>query len=153
MNLGARINDMGMSASILGAWVAIASIGAISGNAGAAFDGEAYAIVRIIIGIVGLGAASTFWSGRNYGMDGLRAIMVWSVLQIPVYAQMLNGNFTKQLVDFPLGWETSTTVNGVVTDYSQIGVNLIGIGLFIWARSTRNRLDLWRRRDAPPAAA
>lgn len=150
MGIAKRINDMGRSASLLGVWVVVASAGAIILDAGNMADGETYAVSRVVIGILGLAAAAAFWSGRNYGRDGLRAIMVWGVLQVPAYAQVANGNFTRQLIDFPLGAESSTTVNGVVTDYSQIGVNLIGIAVIIWARSCRNRLDLWRRRSGQP---
>jgi uncharacterized membrane protein YuzA (DUF378 family) len=149
MDIGERIRDMGRSASLLGAWAAIASFAALAGNIGGALDGEAHAISRVVIGIIGLAAAYIFWSGRNYGRDGLRAIMVWGVLQIPVFAQAVDANFTKQLIDFPLGMESSTTINGAVTDYSQIGVNLIGIAIVIWARSCQDRLDLWRRRSEP----
>lgn len=152
MNIAQRIYDMGRSASVLGVWVLIASVGAIVTNATDAFDGEPYAFTRIVIGILGLAAASVLWSGRNYGKDGLRLIMLWAALQIPAFAQIPDGNFFKQFIDFPLGMESSTTINGVVTDYSQIGVNLIGIALLIWARSCQERLDLWRRRSQPSVA-
>jgi|GEM_PF-3170087 len=152
MNMGERISSMGRSASLLGIWVIISSGGAILTNAGNMATGEAYAISRVIIGILGLVAAAAFWNGRNHGLDGLHAIMIWGVLQIPVYAQIVDGNFTKQLIDFPLGAESSTTINGIVTDYSLIGINLIGIAVVIWTQSCRNRLDLWRRQAESAAA-
>ena len=153
MDIAARCRDMGRGPSMLGAWAAIASVGALAGNAEPAISGEGYAITRVLLGLVGLIAASLFWSGRNFGNDGLRAIMIWGILQIPAYAQVVDGNFTKQLIDFPMGMESSTTVNGVITEYSQIGINLIGILIVLMARSCRSHLDLWRRRSEPALAS
>ena len=44
MDIGKRIDDMGRSAALLGAWTIIASAGAIALSAGDAIDGEGYAI-------------------------------------------------------------------------------------------------------------
>ena len=152
MNIAERINNMGYSTTILGAWTVIASIATIVMNAGAVVDGEAYAICRIVIAVVGLAAGALFWSGRNYGQDGMVAILVWGVLQIPFYATADGQNYTTQLADFFAGASSSTTVNGEYTEFSQVGVNLVGIAIAVWAGSARKRLDLWRRRDASAAA-
>ena len=149
MGISERINAMGTSAALLGAWTLIASVGAIVLNASDLLDGEGYAIIRVFIGLLGLAAAFIFWSGRNFGMDGLLAIIIWGIIQIPAFAQIPDGNVTKQLMDFPLGMESSSTVNGVITQYSQIGLNLVGIAIVIWGRSCQSRLDLWRRRAQP----
>ena len=152
MNIAERIDNMGKSAAILGAWTAIASVATIVMSADAAIDGETWAITRVVIAIVGIAAAALFWSGRNFGQDGMAAILVWGVLQIPFYATAEGQNYTTQLADFFAGLSSSTTVNGEFTEYSQVGVNLLGIAITAWAASARKRLDLWRRRDASAAA-
>lgn len=147
-----RIVNMGYSTTILGAWTVIASIATIVMNAGAAVDGETYAICRVLIAVVGLAAGALFWSGRNHGTDGMTAILVWGVLQVPFYATADDQNYTTQLADFFAGVSSSTTVNGEVTEFSQVGLNLLGVAIVIWAVSARKRLDLSRRRDASAAA-
>jgi len=151
MDIGQRIDDMGRSASLLGAWAMVASGLSILLNAGDAVDGEGAAISRIVLGLIGL-AAALFWSGRNDAKDGLCGILVWGVLQIPCYASAPDGNVTKQLFDGFLGATSQTTVNGEITSYSQVGINLVGVAVVIWASTCRGRLDLWRRRALSPTA-
>lgn len=148
MNIVERINDMGKSAALLGVWTAIASVGAIAMNASHAMDGDGYAICRLLIGMVGLVAAALFWSGHNFGQTGVLAILAWGALQIPFYATAQDQNYTTQLFDLFAGASSSTTANGVITDFSQVGVNLVGIAVVIWAGSARKRLDLWQRHAA-----
>lgn len=78
--------------------------------------------------------------------------MEWEVVQIPLYAWKPDGNPTKQLFDGVMGMTDRTTVNGVVTDFSQVGVNVVGIIIVTWAARSRERLDLWRRRSVVSAA-
>jgi hypothetical protein len=150
MDIGKRIDDMGKSAAALGAWATIASAGAIALSAGDAIDGEGYAISRVVLGIIGLAAAALFWSGRNYGQDGMLAILAWGVLQIPFYATAPGENYTRQLFDLFVGATSQTTVNGEIRDYSQVGINLVGVAVAGWAGASRKRLDLWRRRALSP---
>lgn len=151
MNIGKWIEDRGRSASLLGAWAVVASAFGIALNVGAAVDGEGWAFSRIALGLVGLAAGALFWSGRNYGKDGLYGILAWGVLQIPFYAAEPGGNVTKQLFDAFLGATSQTTINGEIASYSQVGLNLVGVAVAIWAASCRSRLDLWRRRALSPA--
>ena len=153
MDITKRINDMGRSAAILGAWTVVASAASIAMNAGDALDGEGYAFTRIVLGLFGLAAAALLWTGRNFGRDGLYAIMAWGALQIPYFAQTEDGNYTKQLVDFFLGASTQTTVNGEVTSFSAVGLNFVGVIILTWGYSCRERIDLWRRRSDVPATA
>jgi len=152
MDIGKRIEDMGKSAALLGAWVVVASALSIVLNLADAVEGDGPAISRIVLGIIGLAAGALFWSGRNYGKDGLYGIQAWDVLQIPFYASAPDGNYTKQLFDAFLGATSETRVNGEITDYSQVGINLVGIVVVIWATTCRSRLDLWRRRSLSPVA-
>ncbi|MDQ3657428.1 MAG: hypothetical protein M3457_20425 [Chloroflexota bacterium] len=152
MDIGKRIEDMGRSAALLGAWVVVASALSIVPNVDDAVEGNGPAISRIVLGIVGLAAGALFGSGRNYGKDGLYGILAWGVLQIPFYASEPDGNITKHLFDAFLGATSETRVNGEITEYSQVGLNLVGIAVVIWATTCRGRLDLWRRRALSPAA-
>jgi hypothetical protein len=150
-NFRMRIANMGKSAALLGAWVVLASAMSIVLNVGDAVDGNAPAIIRAVLGMFGLAAGAVFWNGQNFGTTGLRAILVWGVLQIPVYAWRPDGNPTEQLFDLVLGMSNQTVVNGSVANYSQIGINLVGVAVVIWASSCRERLDIWRRRSLAPA--
>jgi hypothetical protein len=78
--------------------------------------------------------------------------MVWGALQIPYFATEPDGNFTRQNFDAFIGASSQTAFNGVITDYSRIGINLVGVAIVIWAYSCRDRLDLWRRRNTPPSS-
>ncbi len=149
--IGERIEDMGKSAVLLGGWVVIASASSIALNLGNAIDGEGPALVRVLLGLFGLGAGALFWSGRNFGKDGLYAIIAWGALQIPYIATEPDGNFTKQNIDVFVGASSQTSFNGEITDFSRIGINLVGVAIVIWAVSCRGRLDLWRRRSSPPS--
>ncbi|HYJ13102.1 MAG TPA: hypothetical protein VEW66_05905, partial [Thermomicrobiales bacterium] len=82
--------------------------------------------------------------------DGMRAIMAWGVLQIPYYASEPDGNWTRQLVDLFLGASSETLVNGEITDYRQVGVNVMGIIVVALATRSLPSLDLWRRRANSP---
>lgn len=150
-HLSKRITDMGKSVALLGTWVVIASALSIVVNAGDALGGEAPAITRVVLGLFGLAASALLWSGRDFGKPGLLAILAWGVVQIPVYAWQPDGNPTKQLFDLVLGMSSQTVVNGEVTNYSQVGVNLVGVAVVVWASMCRERLDLWRRRSLSPA--
>ena len=153
MNISERIGQVGKLAAVVGAWAIIASVGEFVRSAGDAIDGEGYAIVRIILSIIGLAAAGLFWSGRNYGQDGMRAIMAWGILQIPYYASEPDGNWTRQLVDLFLGASSETQVNGEITDYRQVGINVMGIIVVALATRSLASLDLWRRRANSPVHA
>lgn len=146
MTIIERINAMGKSAALLGAWTAIASIAAIVMNTSPAMDGDGYAICRVLIGAVGLVAVVLFWSGKHFGQPGMLAILAWGALQVPYYATAPDQNYTTQLFDLFAGASSSTTINGEIIEFSQVGFNLVGIAVVIWAGSARKRLNLWQRR-------
>ena len=150
MNIGNRIGQVGKLAAVVGAWAVIASMGQVVLSAGDAIDGEGHAIARVVLGMIGLAAAGLFWSGRNYGQDGMRAVVAWGVLQIPYYASEPDGNWTRQLFDVFVGASSATRVNGEMTDYSQVGINAMGIIVAALAAKSLARLDLWRRRGNSP---
>jgi hypothetical protein len=153
MNISERIGQVGKLAAAIGAWAVIASVGEFARSVGDALDGEGYAIARVILSIIGLAAAGLFWSGRNFGQDGMRAIMAWGLLQIPYYASEPDGNWTRQLFDIFLGASSETRVNGAITEYSQVGINVMGIIIAALAARSLPRLDLWRRRALSPVPA
>lgn len=152
MDIGKRIDGMGRSAALLGTWAVVAGILSIGLNVGEALDGTGWAVSRVVLGVVGLAAGALLWSGRNYGRDGLYAILAWGVLQLPYYATEPDGNITKQLFDAFLGATSETRVNGEITSYERVGINLVGVAVVVWAATCRGRLDLWRRRSLAAAA-
>jgi hypothetical protein len=142
------MKELGTLSVVLGVWAVIASAGEIVRSVSAAMDGEEFAIVRFALAVLGLAAAGLFWSGRKGARDGMLGILAWGVLQIPFVANQPDGNFTRQLVDMFAGVSSSLTVNGVITDYSQTGVNLMGVAIAIGANVARKRLparDPWTR--------
>jgi len=145
-----RITDMGKSVALLGAWAVLASALSIVLNASDAVDGDGPAIIRVALGLFGLAAGALYWNGHNFGRTGPRALLVWGTFQIPVYAWQPDGNPTKQLFDLVLGTSSQTFVNGNVTSFSQVGINLVGVAVVTWALTCRERLDLWRRRSIAP---
>lgn len=150
MNVAGRINDMGRSAALLSLWVLVASAGELVRSAGA-LD-EAYGVSRVVLALLGIAAALILWSGRRYGRDGLYLIIAWSALQVPYVATEPDGNYTRQLIDMLIGMTDQVAINGEVTSYTAFGLNLVGVALLGWAVSTRERIDLWRRRSAPSPA-
>jgi hypothetical protein len=153
MNISERVGQVGKLAAGIGAWAIIASVGELVRSAGDAIDGEGFAIARVILSLIGLAAAGLFWSGRNFGQDGMRAIMAWGILQIPFYATEPDGNWTRQLFDVFVGATSETRINGEITDYSRVGINVMGIIIAALAARTLPRLDLWRRRATSPVLA
>lgn len=153
MDVRQRIEDMGNMPALLGAWVVIASVGEIVRSFSAATDGEVFAFTRIGLAVVGLVGAALLWSGRNFGRDGILVILAWGVAQIPSFANEPDVSFTRQLIDIFMGATTSTTVNGVVTEYSQAGINLLGVAVVAWANVARKYLNARQARTGFPGYA
>lgn len=149
-----RIALLGRSLALLAAWAIVAGALSIALDLGNIADGEAVAIVRAALGVLGIAAGLMVWTLRRAGIDGWQALMTWSVLQIPYIAWSADGNAFRQVLDVLLGFTSSTAVNGVVTSMEAYGINAVGIVLAIWARTTRER---WERKIEPlvdqPAAA
>lgn len=145
-----RAAVLGRSLTVLTAYAVIVGGLSLVINLGAAFDGVSPAIGRAVIGVVGLAAGTLLWTGRRVGIDGWHAVMLWSLLQIPFYAWNTEGSPTVQLLEFPLSASSTSIVNGEVTSYSEIGINVIGVILAFWVARTRER---WERRAGPAVAA
>jgi hypothetical protein len=149
-----RIDLLGRSLALLATWAIIAGALSIALDLGNIAEGEAPAMIRAAIGAVGIAAGLLTWTLRRAGVDGWQALLVWSLLQLPFVAWSTDGNAFRQVIDFLLGFTSSTTVNGVVTSMEQYGINGVGILLVIWTRTTRER---WQRKIEPlagqPAAA
>jgi hypothetical protein len=141
-----RMELLGRSLALLAAWAIVAGALSIALDLGNIAEGEAVAIVRAALGVLGIAAGLMIWTLRRAGIDGWQALMAWSVLQIPFIAWSVDGNAFRQVIDFMLGFSSSTTVNGVVTSMEEYGINGVGILLVIWTRTTRER---WERRIEP----
>lgn len=113
---------------ILAAYAALVGAASFVLNAGDAFGGEVPALGRMILGAVGIAGGALLWTRPRMGFD---VVLAWAVLQIPFIAWTTDGSATTQLIDFPLSVSSSTTVNGVVTSFSEYGINLIGVALAI----------------------
>lgn len=113
-------------------------------------DGDGFGFSRSMIGIVGIAAGLLALSGVRIGLDGWQALALWSALQVPVYADEKGGNYFRQLLEIPMGMVSSRSVNGEIVEYTQIGLNVIGIALLIilarlrerWTISQRDRLNV-----------
>jgi hypothetical protein len=95
------------------------------------------AIGRVALGLLGVAAGVVFWLQPPRGWV---LYMAWALIQIPVYAWRPEGSPTTQVLSFPLSATSSTDVNGVVTSYSEIGINLVGVILAIWLAQRREKL-------------
>lgn len=148
-SLTQRFADLGRGPAILGIAAFVMGVISIGMNLDPALGGDGVALSRVVLGLLGVGGGVLLWLGRNFGMDGRRLILIWSILQVPSFAERPDGNVTEQVIDFFLGATNENRVNGDLTSYSAIGINLIGVILVIWAQKSAGRLDLWRRRAAP----
>ncbi|HEX5163925.1 MAG TPA: hypothetical protein VFV93_00910 [Thermomicrobiales bacterium] len=97
-------------------------------NIGDGLSGEIPALGRALLGLVGLAGGALLWLRPRLGWN---VALLWAIFQIPFIAWNTDGSVTSQLIDFPLSMSSSTTVNGVVTSYSEFGINLIGVALVI----------------------
>jgi hypothetical protein len=94
---------------------------------GAALDGSAPAMSRAVLGLVGIVGGVLAWTFRHTPVSGWHILMFWAIVQIPVFAWSIDGSPTLQIISLPLSATSTTTINGVVTSHSEIGVNVAGI--------------------------
>ena len=149
-DLRTRAETLGRSLALLATYAVV--IGAMSAvmNIGGAVDGEVPSLGRIMLGLWGVAAGAMLWTGHRLGIDGWRAVMIWAAIQIPLYAWNTDGSPFVQVIEFPASFTNQTTVNGEVTSFSEVGVNLVGIALAVCAASVRER---WSLRGPRVAAA
>lgn len=101
-------------------------VGAVSFvlNAPGALDGEVPALGRALLGLIGA-IAATLLKARP--RQGWLVALVWAAVQVPFIAWDTAGSPTAQVLYLPLALSSTTSVNGVVTSSSAIGLNLIGL--------------------------
>ncbi|HVL23684.1 MAG TPA: hypothetical protein VM450_06345 [Thermomicrobiales bacterium] len=150
-DLRARAATLGRSLALLATYALVIGAASVVMNAGGVVDGEAQAMVRAVLGLWGVAAGAMLWTGQRFGIDGWRAVMIWAVIQIPFYAWNTDGSPFVQVLEFPASFTSQTTVNGEVTSYSEIGINLVGVALAVWANATRERWSLRGPRAAVAA--
>ena len=87
-------------------------------------------------GLLGLGAAAMMILAPRYGWG---FAMAWALVQIPFYALSPDGSASAQILSLPLTMSQSTKINGELTAYSAIGINLVGVIFAVWLWSWRSR--------------
>lgn len=102
-----------------------------------AASGSVVEIGRVLVGLLGVVAAVTL---RMQPGNGWLLAMAWALIQIPVYAWSPEGSPNLQMLSLPLTMTNSTRVNGVMTAYSSVGVNLAGIGFALLLRALKSTL-------------
>lgn len=96
------------------------------------------AIGQGLTGLLGVAAAAlTFVRPRQAWL----LAMAWALIQIPFYAWTPDGSVTTQALYFPLTATQSTMLNGVLTSYSSMGINVAGIIFAVWLRAWRSRFE------------
>jgi len=118
----------------------IGLLGAISavGSAANALSGDGVAIGQGILGIVGVAAAILLMVRPR---QGWLLAMVWALIQVPFFAWTPAGSPTTQILSLPVTMSQSSTVNGVMTAYSAIGINVVGLIFAAWLRAWRGRFQ------------
>lgn len=148
-----RVHQLRRGLALIAGYAVVAGAASVLLSLMAIPDGEMYGVSRALIGLLGIAAGLLTVSGRSFGVvDGWKALALWAALQVPVYADTKGGNLFRQVVDIPAAVTSSTTINGVVTEFSQVGVNLLGIGLLIALSRLRERWEIRRRARAKALA-
>lgn len=129
--LRSQVDGRPRSLVILAVYAAIVGALTVVTENSAALDGEAPAVSRVLLGVVGVAGGLLLWAERPTPLIGWVICMIWAVAQIPVIAWNTEGNPTSQFVEIPLGFTSQTTRNGVVTSYSELGINLAGVILAV----------------------
>lgn len=128
-------------------WALAASLASIGMSLNAAIDGEIHGYTRIALGVIGAVAAGAMLSGRARYAAGINLLLAWSLLQLPFVSSQVDGNLTKQVVDGLLGASYNMTVNGVITEYSAVGLNMVGILAVIVSVVARQNVSFIHRTD------
>ena len=149
MNIATRFQSMSRQVQILIALTAVLAIGGIVTSLSLAADGEAFGYTRIALGILGVVGVALMLIGKDNGKTGLTVILVWAAIQTIFIADAPDGNYTRQLIDGLAGGSSSTTVNGEVTQFSAIGINLVGLGMLLFAYASRAKLPRLQTATTP----
>ena len=110
------------------AYAGLVGAASVAFYTGDAFAGEVPGITRVIIGLLGIGAAALLWTRPRHGW---LLALVWGAMQIPFIAWNVDGNALGQIVSFPVTVSSSTTVNGKITSFSEYGLNIVGVILVV----------------------
>ena len=126
--------------------VMFAAAGIIIGVAGVvlavpgAIDGEWTAIGGVIVGLLGIAAGLSIWTGINAGslLDGMSLGMLWAlahVSYVKVVDREAGTDLTYPVPDFGaiFSFGSSTTVNGELVQQDVWGVGFLGVILLVAA--------------------
>jgi hypothetical protein len=87
-------------------------------------------------GLLGLAGAALMILAPRYGWG---FAMAWALVQVPFYALTPDGSASAQILSLPLTMSQSTKLNGEVTAYYAIGINLVGVIFATWLWAWRSR--------------
>jgi hypothetical protein len=104
------------------AYAAVASAASIAMHISAA--GETVALSRILLGLLGIAGAALLWTRPRIGWS---VLLAWAAVQIPFIAWSTDGSPLVQLFSLPLSVKSESHTNGVLTSYSEFGINLVGL--------------------------
>jgi hypothetical protein len=141
-----QTDRLGRTGALLAAYCAIVGVVSAVVYIGPAIDGEVPAMARVLIGLLGLAGGILLWTRQPAGLGWILS-MAWAVIQIPFYAWNTEGSPTEQIIALPLSLTSKTTVNGEVTSFSEIGINVVGIVLAVLL--SRNKEVLTRPVPSP----
>ena len=143
--LQARAGELRKGLTALAIYAVLIGAASIALAANSLLDGETLGVSRTIIGAWGVFAGLLLWSGRTVMIDGWQAIVIWCIAQLPVYASQEDGNLFRQVFDVPMSAQSSTVVNGEMTQFSQVGINLVAVVLLVVAYRLRERWQIASR--------
>lgn len=146
MDIRQRIEAMSKQLLVLAIVTAVLATGGIVTSIQPALDGEAYGYTRLALGIVGLLGAALIAFGSDFGKSGLMVVLAWAAIQSIFYATVPDGNMTRQLIDGLLGSSSQVAINGVITEFSAVGLNLVGLAMLIFAWASRKHVTYWQNR-------
>ncbi len=125
---------------ILSGLTAVIGTVSVATNLSGALDGGVPSACRAALGAVGVLAGVLLWLRPDLGW---RLGWLWALVQIPIYAWSPDGSPTAQALSIPLSFTSKATMNGVITSYSALGINLVGIILFVVFQRLRIKAG-WR---------
>ena len=99
---------------------------------------QSMALGRAAVSFLGVVAGVALLAGPGMaGSVGWGLALLWAIVQIPIYIQSVEGAPNLTAANFPAALTRSSTVNGQVTQYGSVGINLLALGLAIWLSRRR----------------
>lgn len=102
---------------------------------------QSMALGRAAVSLLGVVAGVALLAGPGIaGSVGWGLTLLWALVQVPIFIESVDGAPNLTVANIPLAFTSSSTVNGQVTQYVSIGINILALGLAIWLYRRRARL-------------